>query len=149
MLTPKLVVTLTDPETGVPWPTELDALPVPVTAVEAGLMAGEPVPEDKRVHHGNWLSWPNTRWSFTHMDELRASGRISRGPGPADPLLPTESAETGIDLDGLAIDNGSGGAWTLDEMLYRTYTDAFLVLHRGKVVDERYFNGMEIGRGHV
>ena len=44
MLTPRLVVTLTEPETGRPWPTELDALPVPVTAVEAGLMAGEPVP---------------------------------------------------------------------------------------------------------
>ena len=76
------------------------------------------------------------------MDELRASGRISRGPGAVDPLRPSESAETGIDLDGLAIDNGSGGVWTLDEMLHCTYTDAFLVLHRGRVVAERYFNGM-------
>jgi len=142
VLTPKLVVTLVSPETGRPRPTVLEALPEPLTAAEHGLMVGVPVPADKRVHHGNWTAWPNIRWALTHMDELRASGRISRGPGPADPLPPTEPAETGIDLDDLAIDNGSGGAWTLDEMLYRTYTDAFLVLHRGRVVDERYFNGM-------
>ena len=120
MLTPKLVVTLVSPETGRPRPTVLEALPEPLTAAEHGLMVGVPVPADKRVHHGNWTAWPNIRWALTHMDELRASGRISRGPGPADPLPPTEPAETGIDLDGLAIDNGNGGAWTLDEMLYRT-----------------------------
>jgi len=148
VLTPKLVVTLVSPETGRPRPTVLEALPEPLTAAEHGLMVGVPVPADKRVHHGNWTAWPNIRWALTHMDELRASGRISRGPGPADLLPPTEPAETGIDLDDLAIDNGSGGTWTLDEMLYRTYTDAFLVLHRGRVVDERYFNGMGSSTRH-
>ena len=157
MLTPKLVVTLTDPETGAPWPTELDALPVPVTAVEAGLMAGEPVPEDKRVHHGNWLSWPNTRWSFTHMDELRASARITTSDTPGA-LLPDAAAAgrpTGqpvgglVDLDGLTVDDGDGGTWTLEEMLHHTYTDGFLVLHRGQVVVERYFNGMDRSTRHI
>ena len=94
MLTPKLVVTLVSPETGRPRPTVLEALPEPLTAAEHGLMVGVPVPADKRVHHGNWTAWPNIRWALTHMDELRASGRISRGPGPADPLPPTERAET-------------------------------------------------------
>ena len=161
MLTPQLVVTLMSPETGRPRPTALDVLPTPVTAVEAGLMVGVPVPEDKRVHHGNWSAWPNTRWAFTHMDELRASARITAG-GPAGDLLPdaspdvpagsegTAASETGlVDLDGLTVDDGDGGSWTLDEMLHHTYTDGFLVLHKGRVVAERYFNGMDRSTRHI
>jgi len=158
MLTPQLVVTLISPETGRPRPTALDVLPEPVTAVEAGLMAGSPVPEDKRVHHGNWTAWPNTRWSFTHVDELRASARIAAG-GPAGDLLPDANASSGqedaddeaglVDLDGLTVDDGGGSSWTLDEMLHHTCTNGFLVLHRGQVVAERYFNGMDRSTRHI
>ncbi len=162
MLTPQLVVTLICPETGRPQPTALDVLPEPVTASEAGLMAGSPVPEDKRVHHGNWTAWPNTRWSFTHMDELRASARIAAG-GPAGDLLPdahTSSGQEGVeneaddeaglvDLDELTMDDGDGDNWTLDEMLHQTCTNGFLVLHRGRVVAERYFNGMDRSTRHI
>ena len=162
MLTPQLVVTLISPETGRPRPTTLDVLPEPVTASEAGLMAGSPVPEDKRVHHGNWTAWPNTRWSFTHVDELRASARIVAG-GPAGDLLPDANASSGqedaedeaddqaglVDLDGLTVDDGGGGSWTLDEMLHHTCTNGFLVLHRGQVVAERYFNGMDRSTRHI
>jgi len=95
MLTPKLVVTMISPETGRPRPTELDVLPEPLTAAEHGLMVGNPPPDDKWVHHGNWTAWPNIRWSLTHMDELRASGRISRGLGPAEPLPVAAPGETG------------------------------------------------------
>ena len=106
MLTPQLVVTLTDPETGRPRPTAMDELPPPVTAAEAGLMAGVPVPEDKRVHHGNWLSWPNIRWSFTHVDELRSSARITAAGPVGDSLLEAGSPGGGeaanLDLSGLA-----------------------------------------------
>lgn len=125
-------------------------------------MAGSPVPEDKRVHHGNWTAWPNTRWSFTHVDELRASARIVAG-GPAGDLLPDANASSGqedaedeaddqaglVDLDGLTVDDGGGGSWTLDEMLHHTCTNGFLVLHRGQVVAERYFNGMDRSTRHI
>ena len=122
MLTPKLVVTMISPETGRPRPTELDVLPEPLTAAEHGLMVGNPPPDDKWVHHGNWTAWPNIRWSLTHMDELRASGRISRGLGPAAPLPVAASGETGIDLDALALDddveiNPSGGALAANPMM--------------------------------
>jgi len=153
VLTPQLVVTLTDPETGRPTPTAMDELPPPVTAAEAGLMAGVPVPEDKRVHHGNWLAWPNIRWSFTHMDELRDSARITAAGPVGDSLLEAGSPGGGeaanLDLTGLAVDDGQGGTWTLDEMLHHTYTDGFLVLHRGRVVAERYFNGMDRSTRHI
>ncbi|MED5599267.1 MAG: serine hydrolase [Actinomycetota bacterium] len=149
MLTPRLVVTMVSPETGRLRPTELDVLPEPLTAAEHGLMVGSPPPADKRVHHGNWMAWPHIRWALTHMDELRASGRISRGDDAATGLATASPAETGLDLDGLSIDDGGGGTWTLDEMLSGTYTDAFLVLHRGRVVLERYFNGMGQSTRHA
>ena len=149
MLTPRLVVTMVSPETGRLRPTELDVLPEPLTAAEHGLMVGSPPPVDKRVHHGNWLAWPHIRWALTHMDELRASGRISRGDGPATGLATASPAGTGLDLDGLSIDDGDGGRWTLDEMLHGTYTDGFLVLHRGQVVLERYFNSMGPSTRHA
>ena len=149
MLTPRLVVTMVSPETGRLQPTELDVLPEPLTAAEHGLMVGSPPPADKRVHHGNWLAWPNIRWALTHMDELRASGLVSRGDGVATALATASPAETGLDLDDLSIDDGDGGSWTLDEMLTGTYTDAFLVLHRGRVVLERYFNGMGPSTRHA
>ena len=53
MLTPRLVVTMINPETGRPRPTELDVLPEPLTAAEHGLMVGSPPPVGRRVHHGN------------------------------------------------------------------------------------------------
>ena len=149
MLTPRLVVTMINPETGRPRPTELDVLPEPLTAAEHGLMVGSPPPVGRRVHHGNWLAWPHIRWALTHMDELRASGRISRGDGPATGLATASPAGTGLDLDGLSIDDGDGGRWTLDEMLHGTYTDAFLVLHRGRVVLERYSNAMGPSTRHA
>mgnify|MGYP004194402255 CR=1 FL=1 len=34
----------------------------------------------------------------------------------------------------ITAEDDGGGAWTLDEFLHRTYTDAFLIAHRGKVV---------------
>ena len=109
MLTPRLVVTMVSPETGQLQPTELDVLPEPLTAAEHGLMVGSPPPADKRVHHGNWLAWPNIRWALTHMDELRASGLVSRGDGAATGLATASPAETGLDLDDLSIDDGDGG----------------------------------------
>lgn len=147
------------PDTGSPMPTVVDVLPQPITAAEAGLMRGTPVPEERRVHHGNWTAWPHTRWSFTHMDELRASARIATGGLDGD-LLPNissvavsdETVDVGVDpvdLHDLTVDDGEGGNWTLDEMLHHTYTDGFLVLHRGQVVIERYFNEMNRSTQHI
>ncbi len=38
--------------------------------------------------------------------------------------------------------DASGSAVTVDEMLQRTWTDGFLVMHGGEIVLEQYFNGM-------
>ena len=57
-------------------------------------------------------------------------------------ILLKELCEHNTDLKEFIDGADEQRAWTLDEMLHRTYTDAFLVLYRGRVVEERYFNGM-------
>ena len=144
-----LIVQQVDAATGRSRPVPVDALPEPVTAEEAGLMVGSPPPPDRLVNRGNWLAWPHVRWSLTHVDELGPSARIERSRGPVWELPRATPADTGLVLDGLLVEGHHGEVWTLDEMLYRTYTDAFLVVHRGQVVVERYFNGMGPATRHA
>jgi len=143
-----------DPETERLRVVVADALPEPVTAAEAGLDRGGSVPDHLRVHHGNWLAWPHCRWSFSHVDELRASARIvARGP-IGDPFPDARPAgvdgTVGLDaLEGLSVDDGDGGTWSLPEMLHRTYADGFLVVHRGEVVAEWYGEAMDRSTRHI
>jgi CubicO group peptidase (beta-lactamase class C family) len=53
------------------------------------------------------------------------------------------------DLSQNTFQDRSGQQCTVAEMLARTYTDGFLVLHRGKVISEQYFNGMSPSTLHL
>jgi CubicO group peptidase (beta-lactamase class C family) len=100
------------------------------------LMAGvPPFPEQSLVTLANWQDPPFNRWSFQHIRELIPTARIARAAAP-DPLPRAER-----DVLGFRFSYGDGEL-TVAEMLEETYTDGFLVLHRGRVVAEHYFNGM-------
>lgn len=86
----------------------------------------------------DWDRAPWNRWSFQHIRELLPTVEVWRGNGHRRRL---ERAET--DLDGLAVESCEGRPTTLAGFLDETYTDGFLVLRDGKVVHERYFNGMD------
>ncbi len=147
MSEPRYRYLVNDPETGALRGAAENTLPEPVTAAEAGLMVGDPVPEHLRVHHGTWFGWPHRRWAGTHMDELRASARI-RTAGPIGDRLPEDVPGLGV-LEGMAVDDGEGGTWTIDEFLRRTYADGLLVAHRGRVVAEWYLDGMDRLTRHI
>jgi len=108
----------------------------PATAAELGLMEGAPPPPGQHVTLSNWQDGPYNRWGFQHAGELVPSAVVSRGDGPVLSL----AAEL-EDLDAVALD-GVQGTPRLAEFLLDTYTDAFLVLHEGRIRYERYFNGM-------
>jgi hypothetical protein len=144
-----MIIQQVDPETGRSRPTPVAVLPEPVTSAEAGLMDGSPPQAELRVSRRNWMAYPHSRWSFRHMEELGPSSRIGRGEGPARELERAAPGETGLDLSGLEIEGDDGSAWTLDEFLHRTYTDAFLIAHRGKVVHEHYIDGMTPASRHA
>jgi CubicO group peptidase (beta-lactamase class C family) len=91
----------------------------------------------------NWQRPPYNRWAFQHVRELIPTARISRGDGPAWELPRAER-----DLSEIRFAAHSG-EFTVGELLLRTYTDGFLVIHRGTVVTEQYFNGLYPGTPHL
>ena len=122
------------------------SLPPPESTdpVALELMRGFPPPPDKRVHVGNILKYPNARWAYHHMRELGPTAPVPRGAGPLRPL-----PEAPQDLDSLRIDAGPGAPATVADWQRATYTDGLVVLHRGRLVYERYHVGMTAAQPHA
>jgi CubicO group peptidase (beta-lactamase class C family) len=113
-------------------------------AEDLGLMSGAPpFPPERLVTLANWQEPPFNRWAFQHVAELIPTGRISRDGAEVLQLRREER-----DLSHLLV-HGDGHALRLDHFLERTYTDGLLVLHRGTVVREEYFNAMRPDSRHL
>jgi CubicO group peptidase (beta-lactamase class C family) len=85
----------------------------------------------------DWDRPPWNRWSFQHIREILPTVEVWRGNGPASELLP----DTG-DLSAISFRDDAGNLTRLDPFLEDSFTDGFLVLHKGRVLTERYMNGM-------
>jgi CubicO group peptidase (beta-lactamase class C family) len=107
------------------------------TAAELGLMAGFPPPPGKVVTHENQLYGPYNRWSFQNELALNPTVDVWRGAGPV-----ANFAYALRDLDPLPYQNRLGQEFTFGDMVELGYTDGIVVLHQGKLIYERYLNGM-------
>ncbi len=105
--------------------------------VKLGLMQGSPPPADKQITFQNGGQFPNLRWTVQHMRELVPSRNVWRGSGAASALPRGER-----DWSGFAFADDKGQRLGVDAYAERTYTDAIVVLHKGRVVLERYWSGM-------
>jgi 6-aminohexanoate-oligomer exohydrolase len=115
----------------------------PATAADLGLMLGSPPDPARLVTAASWQEGPMNRWSFQHATELVPSAVVSRGDGPILPL-----GEAPEDLDGIVLEEVECAS-TVGAFLDQTYTDGFLVLKGGRIVLERYFNGMRPDSRHL
>ena len=115
----------------------------PATATDLGLMIGSPPDPGQLVTTASWQEGPKNRWAFQHVSELVPSAVVSRGTGPVLPLSSAPEDLGAIPLDG--VECGS----TLESFLQETYTDGFLVLRDGRILSERYFNGMQPTTRHL
>jgi len=95
-----------------------------------------PFAPQSQVTLSNWQDPPFNRWAFQHVRELIPTARIRRGGGPGWRLVTQER-----DIAGLSFRN-EDRELSIAELLAETYTDGFLVLHRGRIVTEQYFNGL-------
>ncbi len=95
------------------------------------------------LRHSSWDRAPWNRWSFQHVREIVPTASVWRGTGPVTPLpeAPQEIERIDFEIDGKRDRVGS--------FLQSSYTDGFLVLHRGKVVAEHYLNGMTVRTPHL
>jgi CubicO group peptidase (beta-lactamase class C family) len=91
----------------------------------------------------NWRTAPFNRWAFHHVRELIPSADIAHGAQARE--LPAQSVE----LESLRIDPDSGEAMGLEAFLRETETDGMAILHRGRLVFERYANGMTGETPHI
>lgn len=115
------------------------------TAEELKLMQGFPAPKDKRVTRSNaLLTPPFNRWSYLHMREIFPSASIL----PADkPINLDVAIDAGIDK--IEIEEPDAAKKTdLATYFKKTYTDSMVVIHKGKIVHESYFNSMHANQPH-
>jgi len=104
-------------------------------------MEGSPPPPEKTIRFadGSFYRFPQLRWSFSHMRELMPTVAVWRGEAPARALPRAERS----DIDALTFATMDGKSLTWAESLALNYTDGIVVLHRGRVVYERYFGALE------
>ncbi len=133
--------------------TAVQSQQAPLSAAESdpvrmGWMQGTPTPPDKlvRFNDGNALAFPRNRWSFAHFREILPTARVSRGAGAVSPLplaLRPDIARLTITWPGQA----QPVNWV--DAFDASYADAILVLHRGKIVFEKYNGVMNRDRPHI
>ena len=108
------------------------------------LMAGFPSRPDEQVTLANWRTAPFNQWAFHHVRELLPTADI-----PHDAANVRELPVKTASLEGVRIPGAGAKTLTLDQALKATNTDGLVVLHRGSIVLERYFNGMSERSPHI
>lgn len=119
------------------------ATSAPLSAAESdpgklGWMTGAPPPPDKLIMQPetDFFSFPKLRWTVCHIRELMPTRQVSRGIGPVIPL--PYAYDAGID-NVRFLPLGASEPMTWGQSLAENYTDGMLIIHRGKIVYERYF----------
>ena len=121
-------------------------LPPPdaVTLERLGYMSSFPPADAQRVDLSNSYKYPQLRWAAQHLRELVPTRNIRHGQTPVS-ALPAAPKPIGA----FAFDDDKGNRITVDDWLRQTYTDALVVLHKGRVVYERYDNQMQASTPHL
>jgi CubicO group peptidase (beta-lactamase class C family) len=111
-----------------------------------GWMQGFPPPPDKTItfHSGSFRSFPELRWAWSNIRQLVPTVNVWRGAGPAS-VLPREEHDIGASAS-VTMD---GRPMTFSRMLEETYADGIAVMHRGKLIYERYFGALKPHKPHI
>ncbi|KAA9340586.1 serine hydrolase domain-containing protein [Adhaeribacter soli] len=109
--------------------------------IKMGWMQGFPTPKEKvlSVADGSFFSFPGLRYSVVHMREFLPTVNVSRGPDKPAPF----TYELDPKIDALEfLPWGENKTMTWEQSLWKNYTDGILILHKGKIVYERYFGAL-------
>ncbi len=123
-------------------PATLLAAPSAAPLDPAKLMQGFPPPAEYSINIGNWQQYPQKVWSFQHTREIFPTRVVSRS-GPVRALPQALRS-----LDALQVGTPEAPQ-TWPQMLEATHTDAVVVLHHGRIIEERYLNGMTPTTPHL
>jgi len=111
-----------------------------------GWMTGFPPPPVKAITFadGSFRKFPQLRWAWSNVRQLVPTVGVWRGPGAAS-LLPRAEQ----DLGSVTLTTMDGRPLTFEQALAETYADGIAVLHRGRIVLERYFGALEPHKQHI
>lgn len=113
-----------------------------------GWMTGSPPPAEKLIRYddGSFYRFPQWRWSFSNWRQFHPTLALSRGGAPVVALPRAERP----DLDAVTFTPLTGAdSMTWAQSLEANYTDGVVVLHRGRIVYERYFGALTAEKPHV
>lgn len=108
------------------------------------LMDGFPPTPASQVTLANWRTAPFNVWAFHHVRELIASAEIANAPASVRELPPQPG-----DLGRVQVEESDGRKISFDAFLERSHTDGIVVLHKGRMIFERYANGMSVETPHI
>lgn len=111
-----------------------------------GWMTGFPPPAEKAVtfSDGSFRSFPQLRWAWSNIRQLVPTVGVWRGAGPSSSLPRAEQ-----NLGSVKCKTMDGRPISFDQALAETYADGIVVLHRGRIVFERYFGVLEPHKQHM
>lgn len=114
--------------------------------VALGMMQGFPPPAERTVAFadGSFRSFPEFRWAWSNIRQLVPTANVWRGEGPVC-VLPRDEQDLGT-VRSTTMD---GRPMTFDQALAETYADGICVLHRGRIVYERYFGALKPHKPHL
>lgn len=105
--------------------------------VKMGWMQGFPPAADKTIRFTDpdYFAFPKLRWTVCHFRELMPSAGVRNGSEAAS-ALPVDLDDTIDEVTFTPL--GGAEEMTWDQAFDANYTDGILVLHKGRVVYERY-----------
>lgn len=116
--------------------------------VKLGWMQGSPPAPDKviRFADGSGYKFPQTRWSFSNFRQLVPTTQVSRGT-----LAPSVMVRAlRDDLDAVSfVPLGKTQSMSWAEAFDANYTDGVVVLHKGRIVYERYAGALRPEGQHI
>ncbi|MEX2649913.1 MAG: serine hydrolase [Alphaproteobacteria bacterium] len=107
------------------------------------LMRGFPPPPEARVTLANWRNAPFNRWAYRNVRQIVPTVRIRR----ASEVWQLERDIQPIERVAYSAPDGAGTTW--GAFLAGSYTDGCVVFQRGRIVFERYDNGMAEDDTHI
>jgi CubicO group peptidase (beta-lactamase class C family) len=113
-----------------------------------GWMRGDPPPPELQVRFDDegMYTFPKLRWAQSNIRQLVPTTNVSRGEGRVA-ALPRAYSD---DLDAVRfVPIGASESKSWRESLDANYTDGIVVLHRGRIVYERYFGALAADRSHI
>ena len=107
------------------------------------IMKGSPPPIEYQVTLDNWRKYPFNSWSFVNVRNLIPTSPIYNNPDK-EVILQKQL----IDIDDLVIDH-KNTSYKLKEIFKICDTDAFLVMHKGKIKFEFYDKFTRFNTPHI